>query len=135
MRIGSTVLGAIGLFLVIAGSAGAQESFTDVQRTLQPGDTVDLTDASGTKTRGSVTGVQPSALRLAVAGVEREWTASDVKEIRRRGDSVKNGAIIGAVAGGVLGGIGGWAIGTIFASEGADFARAALRDALKAAGF
>jgi hypothetical protein len=122
MRTGSTILAAIGLFFLTAGFAMAQESFTDLQSTLRPGDTVDLTDASGAKTRGSVTGVQPSTLRLAVAGIEREWAASEVREVRRRGDSVKNGAIIGAVAGGVVGGIGGWALGSLFVNEGASFA-------------
>jgi hypothetical protein len=117
------VFGAIGLFFLAAGSASAQAAFTDLQHLLRPGDMVFVTDDSGAETRGSVTGVQASALRLAVAGIEREWAASDVREVRRRGDSLKNGTIAGAIVGGVLGGIGGWAVGSIFVSEGASFAR------------
>jgi hypothetical protein len=112
----------IGLVLLCAGPAGAQASFADLQHVLEPGETVYLTDASGAEIRGNLTGILPSGLRLVVAGVEREWAANDVREVRRRGDSVKNGAIIGLVAGGVIGGIGGAALGSLFVNEGRSFA-------------
>ena len=122
MRVFSGVLAATSLVLAAASPAAAQETFADLQRTLKPGQTVFVIDAAGRETRGTVQGVERSALRLDVDGIEREWAAMDVREVRRR-DSLKNGTIIGVIAGGALGAVGGWAIGSIFESEGASFGR------------
>ena len=113
------VLGAAALLLLVSGSAAAQESFVELQHTLAAGDTVYVTDQSGAETHGSVAAIGPSSLRLTMNGMEREWASSEVRQVRKRGDSVKNGAIIGLVAGGVMGGIGGAALASLFESEGA----------------
>jgi uncharacterized protein YcfJ len=120
MRVGSSVLAAMSLVLAAAGPAAAQP-FTELEGTLKPGETVFVTDASGAEVRGEVSGVQPSALRLRVDGIEREWALDDVREVHRRRDSAINGTIIGAVAGGVLGSVGGWMLGREFANEGGKF--------------
>ena len=114
----TALIGALVL-LVTSGVAQAQDSFTDLQTKLKAGDVVTLTDDAGTETRGTFERAGTS-IRLSVGGVAREWTPQQVREIRRRGDSLKNGLIIGLVSGGAAGAFFGWGVGTIFAAEGAD---------------
>lgn len=109
----------VGLFLATTLPAAAQESFTNLQHVLRPGDTVFVTDDTGMETRGRVVGVGPFALRLTVDGVERQWLAARVWRVTRP-DSVKNGAIAGLVTGGIIGGVGGVVLGSLLRNEGHD---------------
>ena len=94
-------------FLVFASSelsAQQANSFEQLQVLVKPGETVTVTDVNGTQSRGIVAELSRTTLRLGAAGVSRELTEADVLQIRqRRGDSLANGATVGAVAGGVLG--------------------------------
>ena len=114
----SRLAAATGLLVVSAAPLAAQETFTDVQHLLRPGDTVFVIDETGTETRGRVAGTSSSTLRLAVNGSEREWSAATIWRVTRRGDSLKNGALIGAAAGGVIGGVGGLALASLLRNEG-----------------
>lgn len=114
------LLGTLVL-LVTSNAATAQDSFTDLQTTLKAGEVVTVTDDAGRQTRGTFERIGTS-IRLSVDGVAREWAPQQVREIRRRGDSLKNGLIIGLVSGGAAGAVFGWGVGTIFAAEGADSA-------------
>ena len=114
-----TALLAVFLLLATCSVAKAQDSFPDLQAKLKAGDLVTITDDSGAQTRGTFERVGTS-IRLSVDGVAREWAPQQVREIRRRGDSLKNGLIIGLVAGGAAGAVFGWGVGTIFAAEGSD---------------
>ena len=113
------ILGAIGLLVTTSGSADAQESFGDLQSALRAGDVISVTDDGGRQTRGTVTSVGTS-LRVAVDGVDREFLPQQVREIRRRGDSLRNGLIIGLISGGAAGAVMGWGVGAIFEAEGSD---------------
>jgi hypothetical protein len=118
MKNAITALGTL-LLLATASVAQAQGSFTDLQTTLNEGDVVIITDDAGIQTRGTFERVGAS-IRLSVDGVAREWAPQQVREIRRRGDSLKNGLIIGLVSGGAAGAVLGWGVGVIFQAEGAD---------------
>ena len=116
----SRLAAAAGLLIVSAVPLAAQEAFTNVQRVLRAGDTVFVIDETGTETRGRVAGISSSALRLAVNGSEREWSAATIWRVTRRGDSLRNGTLIGAVTGGVIGGVGGLALASLLRNEGHD---------------
>ena len=76
---------------------------------VKQGDTVWMTNAAGRQAEGVVQGVGPSALTVLVSGREEQWTLSDTREIWRRGDSLRNGVLVGLLAGagaGLLGGLG-----------------------------
>lgn len=76
---------------------------------VKQGDTVWMTNAAGRQAEGVVQGVDPSALTVLVSGREEQWTLSDTREIWRRGDSLRNGVLVGLLAGagaGLLGGLG-----------------------------
>jgi hypothetical protein len=114
-----TMFGAVGLLVTMSGSVDAQESFGDLQSALTAGDVVSVTDDGGRQTRGTVTSVGTS-LRVAADGVDREFLPQQVREIRRRGDSLRNGLLIGLISGGAAGAVMGWGVGTIFEAEGSD---------------
>jgi hypothetical protein len=63
-------------------------------------------DATGAETRGRLLSIDSSSLVLLVDGVERRFDARDVRRIDRRGDSLRNGAVIGATLGIVVGALG-----------------------------
>jgi hypothetical protein len=114
MIVKPTVL-VISLALVIAGllqEAAAQQasSFEQLQVLVKIGDTVSLTDSSGQISKGRIAALTPSSLRFQTNGIFRDFAQSDIMEIRqRKGDSLKNGAKIGALVGlgvGILGAIG-----------------------------
>jgi hypothetical protein len=82
-------------------------SFEQLQVLVKPDDTVVVTEFSGSMLRGKIAALSSSSLRLLVNGMPRDFMQSDVLEItQRRGDSLANGAIIGAVAGGAFGSVG-----------------------------
>jgi hypothetical protein len=65
--------------------------------------TIHVTDESGAETTGRLLRFEPDALVLLVDGAERRMEAARVKRIQKRGDSLKNGALVGAIIGGALG--------------------------------
>ena len=78
-------------------------SFDQLNTRLKPGDTVWVTDAQGREVKGRIESLGPDALTLK-GGHGRTFAAGDVRFITERGrDSLKNGAIIGAVPGVVMG--------------------------------
>jgi hypothetical protein len=68
------------------------------------GDTLNVTDASGREVRGRVISLSASALELAVGGQSRSFGDNDITSIRqRRGDSLRNGTLIGLGVGAGIG--------------------------------
>ena len=65
----SRLAAAAALLIVSAVPLAAQETFTNVQHLLRPGDRVFVIDETGTETRGRVAGISSSG---ASAGCERE---------------------------------------------------------------
>ena len=108
---------ALTLLLVTTGVAVAQESFADLQSKVKVGDHVSITDDSGQQTRGTLEHLG-STIRLSVSGVPREWMPQQVREIRRRGDSLWNGLTVGTVSGGAIGAVLGLAVASILHNEG-----------------
>lgn len=69
--------------------------------------TIYVTDESGVETTGRLLRFEPDAVVLFVNGAEWRMEASRVRRIQTRGDSLKNGALAGALIGVVLGGLSG----------------------------
>lgn len=65
--------------------------------------TLYVLDDTGSETAGKLLRLEPDSLVLFVNGAERRFDASRVRRIEKRGDSLRNGALIGAVVGAVLG--------------------------------
>jgi hypothetical protein len=90
------------LTLLLSAPALAQQasSFEQLQVLVKPGDNVYITDFAGNTTKGKILELTASSLGLTVDGVQRNWLQNDVREIKQwRGDSLLNGAVIGAAAG------------------------------------
>ena len=68
--------------------------------------TVYVLDDTGVETSGRLLGLDPDSLVLLVGGAERRFEAARVRRIQKRGDSLRNGALIGAIVGGVMGLVG-----------------------------
>jgi hypothetical protein len=115
-----SVLAVLTVF-VAADRVHAQVPFDGIGATLRPGDVITVTDESGDRTRGRLEGIG-SSIRLSVNGVVREWSPHQVREIRRRGDSLKNGLTIGMISGGVVGTVFGLAAASLLQNEGHDAA-------------
>jgi hypothetical protein len=62
-------------------------------------ETVYVLDDSGTETTGRLVRLTADSLVLLVDGAERQFEAARVRRIQKRGDSLRNGAIIAAVVG------------------------------------
>jgi hypothetical protein len=60
-------------------------------------------DRTGEETKGRLVSLTGSAVVLQMNSTTRTFNLSDIVRIDRQGDSLKNGAIIGAVFGGVMG--------------------------------
>ncbi|HUF48204.1 MAG TPA: hypothetical protein VMM93_10340 [Vicinamibacterales bacterium] len=67
--------------------------------------TVYVVAVTGEQTTGTLLRLDRDSLTLLSDGAERRFEAARVRRIDRRGDSLRNGAIIGAVVGAVLGGL------------------------------
>ena len=67
--------------------------------------TVYLTDLRGIEHRGQLMRVDPAEVVLLGEKGERIFKRSEIVQIEKRGDSLKNGALIGAAIG-ILGGLG-----------------------------
>jgi hypothetical protein len=103
----TTILAAVSTLLMglwVPGPALAQES--DWQRASErlAGDqeiTVVTTD--GTTGKGVLTAIDASGVTLTLSTGTVRYDVSQIVEVRRRGDSVWNGALIGSAAGGAFG--------------------------------
>ena len=76
-------------------------------RGLEPSslDTVYVTDDAGRQTEGKLLRLDTDALVLLVDGTEQRFEAARVQRIDKRGDSLRNGVLIGAALGIVFGSI------------------------------
>jgi hypothetical protein len=85
---------------------------------LRPGDIVWAVDDAKRETRGVFRRTDPSSLTVDVDGSERRLDVASMVEVWRRGDSVMNGGIIGALVG--LGGgiVVGLVVGIPIENEG-----------------
>lgn len=101
-----TLAGAL-VALVLAAPVSAQTE-TQTPAQTQPPDpmikaeglpTVFLTDRQGAEHRGRLIRVEPSEVVLLGPSGERTFKREEITLIEKRGDSLKNGAIIGAAVG------------------------------------
>jgi hypothetical protein len=99
-----TMAGAVCVLLCAGGTrVGAQSaasSFEQLAVQVKPGDKITVVDATGSEASGRIGSLSRDILTLTTPAGRRDLGEVDVVEIRqRRDDSLKNGAIIGAVAG------------------------------------
>ena len=99
LRAWSAVAAAVLFMPVPARAQSAPSSFADLSATLEPGQTVVVTDLGGRRTRGDVLDLGDSFMTLRVrngwGGEERRrFDESGVTSIRRA-DSIWNGLLIG----------------------------------------
>ena len=77
----------------LAIPASAQTTFAGLN---QKGvDTIFVTDRAGHETKGLLVGLTDSTVTVVTAGGPQTFVADDVVRLDRRGDSLKNGALIG----------------------------------------
>lgn len=100
---------AILAVVLAPGAAFAQDTasawpWPDMEKAGLP--TVYVRDDAGTESSGKLLRFDPDAIVLLVDDVERRVEAARVRRIEKRGDSLRNGAIAGAVVGAAIGLIG-----------------------------
>jgi hypothetical protein len=100
LRIGIT-------FLVAALSAGrtadAQTASVDFLKAAERQSTVYVIDSAGIEATGRLLGVEGSLVRVQTPNGETSFNLHEMQAVYRRGDSIKSGAVIGAVTGATLG--------------------------------
>ena len=69
-------------------------------------------DTQGRETEGRLVRLSDTAVTLGVAGADRDFPRSELRQIARRGDSVRNGAMIG------MGIFGAWGLVGVLNSSG-----------------
>ena len=97
-----TVALTLSVLFVVCAAAEARQSvnrFADLSTRIKSGDRVFVKDASGQETSGVFAKVSDTSLSILVNGNLREVPATEVREIARQGDSVRNGLLIGAAFG------------------------------------
>ena len=102
MRRIALVLGSL-LFASPAAvdAQGVARTFEQLSVLVLPGETVWVTDASGTETEGVLATVGADGLDLQVGGQPRRWAIADVRRVRHREDDpVRNGVLWGTAIGG-----------------------------------
>ena len=77
----------------------ATQSWPELVRRLAPNQPVAVTDARGTEVQGKVSGISASALTVNVAGASRRFDSADVRLVRRNGDPLWNGLVVGTAIG------------------------------------
>jgi len=106
---------AIAALTLSASAASAQptaRTFEQLAVLAVPGETVEITNASGEHIRGTLRDVASGSLTVLSGGVEHHMNLTDVSTITaRRGDSLANGARWGFGIGAALGIVG--AVGTV----------------------
>jgi threonine dehydrogenase-like Zn-dependent dehydrogenase len=99
-----TIGGAAFLLLCAGGTRveaqGVASSFDQLGVLVKPGDKISVVDVTGREAEGHVWKLWRDRLTLVTTAGPRQFGDFEVATIRqRRGDSLTNGAIIGAVAG------------------------------------
>jgi hypothetical protein len=83
-----------------ADAQAVASSFDQLTVLVKPGDRITVTDATGAQADGRIGSLTRDVLTFVTPAGPRDLHEADVAQIRqRRGDSLRNGAIIGAVAG------------------------------------
>ena len=91
---------AIVATTLVPGGVCAQEAVQGWPGLAAPGSsTVYVLDDAGVERSGRLLGVNPDSLVLWVDDAEIRFEAARVRRIQKRGDSLRNGALIGAVVG------------------------------------
>lgn len=96
----------VGILVFVIGSAvpaQAQDNLQNLWRQVTTGDLVKVKEANGRQTIGVFDKVSKSALSVRMDGEVAEIAANDVREVLRRGDSIRNGLFIGGGIGAGLG--------------------------------
>jgi hypothetical protein len=75
------------------------QSWPELVRQLAPGRPIAVTDLGGTDVQGKVLDISTSSLTLNVDGAARRFESTDVRQVRRNGDPLWNGLVIGAAIG------------------------------------
>jgi hypothetical protein len=117
MRRISTVM----LICLLAGAAPARAQETVQPLPIKASATVFVVDNTGVEHRGRFLRADDQDLVMLVDGDERRFKRDTIARIDRQGDSLKNGAIIGALIGapfGVIGSLFAGNLGPFFASTG-----------------
>lgn len=86
----------VAFVLLVAGPVAAQELPPDVRR-------VFVLSSAGDEIRGHLLKLGPDSATLLVQGARRELSLDSILRIETEGDSIKNGAFIGAGIGVVAG--------------------------------
>jgi hypothetical protein len=99
-----TVTGAVILLLCLGGTRveaqGVASSFGQLEVLVGPGDTITVIDLAGREAEGRIGMLSRDRLTVVTRAGSWELGEADVALIRqRRGDPLRNGAIIGAAAG------------------------------------
>ena len=87
------------LTLAWSGTAWAQPSTPAQDLQTRGLSTAFVRDESGVETRGKLLRLDRTSVVLIVDGRDREYDLAHVWSVQKRGDSLKNGAIIGSVVG------------------------------------
>lgn len=74
---------------------------------VKPGATVYVSDVASGEVEGRLLRLSPGSVTILVQGTEREFPKGQLRQISRRGDSLKNGALIGMAATALWGEIAG----------------------------
>jgi hypothetical protein len=110
MMIKATAFPTLAMLLCVPAAAHAQESLGGWRGlNVSTLDTIYVTDDTGRQTEGKLLRLEPESVVMLVEGAEQRFDAAHVRRIDRRGDSLKNGALIGAgfgVAFGILAALG-----------------------------
>ena len=93
------------LLLVFVPAAGSAQEPAAVPQGLKTDafPTAYVLDDRGVETQGKLLRLDAKSVVLLIDGMQREFELSAVSRVSQRGDSLKNGAITGAVVGVVLG--------------------------------
>lgn len=102
-----TRLTCVAAMVLLAAPVGAQQVTSGSG--LQTGAlaTVFVQDDRGAETKGKLLRLDEQSILILVDGQQRRFDLEKVRRVQKRGDSLKNGAIIGAVFGAVIGGLTG----------------------------
>ncbi len=96
----------LALVISLAPATAFAQQLPTVPSPAKPGPTVIVQDNKGAETKGKLLRLDVREAVLMIDGQERRFALEDVRRIEKRGDSLKNGAIKGALVGLVAGFLG-----------------------------
>lgn len=102
----STRLGTIMLVAAVGTACAAApraRAFPDLPRYIDPGSTIQLTEASGAKTTGRLESLSPTSLAILADGTRREVPEPQVVRITRPTRRIGRGALLGLGLGVAIG--------------------------------